>query len=156
MGKSDYVKYDLSKLMESSNNLIISNGLLNKDDITTFYITNNGDLKRIAIGNDCYGKVRVLNLDGLSELESVVIGQRSFTVEKSDYGIIHLEDGTDGSCRIVNCPKLKTIQIGGNSFGDYHSIELNSLPSTQSIEINGFSFYWAPSFSLTGLIEGLV
>ena len=29
-------------------------------------------LKRIAIGNKCFGKVRVVELDGLDELESVV------------------------------------------------------------------------------------
>ena len=35
-------------------------------------------LKRIVIGDDCFGKVRVFELDGLDELESVEIGQRSF------------------------------------------------------------------------------
>ena len=105
-------------------------------------------LKSIVIGRECYGKVRVFELDGLSELESVVIGQRSFRI--SD------DERNDGSCRIVNCPKLKSIQIGDYSFSDYHSFELNSFPSLQSIDMGDYCFYWAPSFSLTGLIDGLV
>ena len=148
MGNSGYVPYELLKLIESSNNLIISHGLLNADDNTSFNITNNRRLKRIEIGENCYGKVRVLDLNGLSELESVVIGQKSFRI--SD------DERNDGSYRIVNCPKLKSIQIGNESFYDYHSFELNNLPSLQSIEIDSWCFHWPPSFSLTGLIGRLV
>ena len=148
MGKSEYVQYDMSKLMDSSNTMIIQNGLFNRDDITSFNITNNGVLKRIEIGGGCFGKVRVFDLNGLSELESVVIGQKSFRIGSSEQG--------DGSYRIVNCPKLKSIQIGYQSFEDYHSFELNNLPSLQSIDIDSWCFYYAPSFSLTGLIDGLV
>ena len=56
----------------------------------------------------------------------------------------------------MNCPKLKSIQIGNESFSYYHSFELNNLPSLQSMEMGEQSFYWAPLFSLTGLIDGLV
>jgi len=90
----------------------------------------------------------VFELDGLSELESVVIGERSFRI--SD------KERSDGSYRIVNCPKLKSIQIGDFSFSDYHSFELNNLPSLQSIDMGNSCFWFAPSFSLTGLIDGLV
>ena len=102
-------------------------------------------LKSIVIGNDCFGKVRVVELDGLSELESVVIGERSFSIGG--------DEQNDGSYRIVNCPKLKSIQIGNRSFADYHSFELNNLPSLQSIHIGEYCFLNAPSFSLTGLNE---
>ena len=101
------------------------------------------------IGDECFGKVRVFELDGLSELESVVIGRESFMISR-------YYERNDGSCRIVNCPKLKSIQIGFESFEDYHSFELNNLPSLQSIYMGGYCFYYAPSFSLTGLIDGLV
>ena len=141
-------EYDLLKLMENSNTIIVPNGYFNDDSITSFNITNNRSLKRIEIGENCYGKVRVLDLNGLSELESVVIGQKSFRI--SD------DERNDGSYRIVNCPKLKSIQIGDKSFRDYHSFELNNLLSLQSIDIGDYCFYWAPSFSLTGLIDGLV
>ena len=87
-------------------------------------------------------------MDGLDELESVVIGWGSFR-----FGY---DERNDGSYRIVNCPKLKSIQIGTRSFSDYHSFKLNNLPSLQSIDMGDHCFFWAPSFSLTGLIDGLV
>ena len=104
------------------------------------------------IGDDCFGKVRVFELDGLSELESVVIGKKSFTIAKdcdNDEG----NKQTDGPCRIVNCPKLQSIQIGDDSFLDYHSFELSNLPSLQSVEIGRKCFNYVPLFSLTGLID---
>ena len=125
----------------------ISNGVFNNREpfIPSFYMKS---LKRIVIGDRCFGKVRVFELDGLGELESVEIGEKSFMISSSERN--------DGSYRIVNCPKLKSIQIGDGSFYDYHSFELNNLPSLQSIGIGGWCFEYAPSFSLTSLIDGLV
>ena len=147
MGKSEYVQFDLLKLTESSNTMIIPNGYFNGNNIASFNISNIGVLKSIVIGDNCFGKVRVFDLDGLSELESVVIGKNSFRI---DY-----KERSDGSYRIVNSPKLKSIQIGDTSFEDYHSFELNNLPSLQSIDIGRECFRYAP-FSLTGLIDGLI
>ena len=78
----------------------------------------------------------------------MVVGQKSFRISGDEQG--------DGSYRIVNCPKLKSIQIGYQSFEDYHSFELSNLPSLQSIDIGRECFRYAPSFSLTGLIDGLI
>ena len=119
----------------------ISNGVFNNREpfIPSFYMHS---LKRIVIGEGCFGNVRVFELDGLDELESVVIGERSFRISE--------KERSNGSCQIVNCPKLKSIQIGNRSFYDYHSFELNNLPSLQSIVIGHGCFYWAPSFLLTG------
>ena len=149
MGKSEYVPFDPLKYAGNSTDLIALDGHFSENNITTFNITNNGKLKRIQIGNDCFGKVRVFELDGLSELESVVIGKNSFRISDDS-------ERNDGSYRIVDCPKLKSIQIGDRSFNDYHSFELNNLPSLQTIYIGGYCFYWTPSFSLTGLIDGLI
>ena len=120
----------------------------NDGSVTEFKLSGLVRLKWIVIGNDCFGKVRVFELDELDELESVVIGQKSFKIAITERG--------DGSYRIMNCPNLKSIQIGYQSFYDYHSFELNNLPSLQSTEIGYGCFYWVPSFSLTGLIDGLV
>ena len=112
-------------------------------------------LKRLMIGDDCFGSVRLFELDGLSELESVVIGKFSFTIGK-DWNIIKTSERSDGACRIVNCPTLQSIRIGDYSFGDYHSFELSNLPSLQSIDIGRDCFEYTPSFSLIGLIDWLV
>ena len=76
-------------------------------------------LANIVIGDECFGMVRVFELDGLGELESVVIGKESFRIR----------DGirSDGSYRIVNCPKLKSIETGAYSFADYHMFSLTGL-----------------------------
>ena len=148
MNRSQYVPFELPKLTNSSNTMIIPNGYFNGNSIASFNISNIGVLNRIVIGDNCFGKVRVFDLDGLSELESVEIGSESFSI--SD------EERSDGSYRIVNCPKLKSIQIGDFSFSDYHSFELSNLPSLQSIDMGHRCFWFAPSFSLTGLIDGLV
>ena len=128
--------------------LRIGNKGYNDGSVTELKLSGLARLNRIVIGESCFGKVRVFELDGLSELESVVIGQYSFRI--SD------EERSDGSYRIVNCPKLKSIQIDTHSFYDYHSFELSNLPSLQSIDIDMRCFYWAPSLSLTSLIDGLV
>ena len=103
-------------------------------------------LKQIVIGDNCFEGVRLFELDRLSELDSVEIEENSFRI---DYNC-------DNTCRIVNCSKLKSIQMGDWSLKDYHSFELNNLPSLQYIEIGVRCFYWAPLFSLTGLIDWLV
>ncbi|KAK8826138.1 hypothetical protein WA538_001284 [Blastocystis sp. DL] len=125
----------------------ITSGLCRSYQGTEFILRGLPALKSIVIGSNCFGKVRVFELDGLGELERVVIGYESF---RND------DERTDGSYRIVNCPKLKSIYIDEQSFENYHSFELNNLPSLQSIEIDSWSFLSAPSFSLTGLIDGLV
>ena len=123
-------------------------GRFDTSDVSEFSPSRFQSLKTLVIGNGCFRNVRVFEIDGLSELESVVIGERSFRIA--------WKETTDGSCQIVNCPKLKSIQIGKESFEDYHSFELNNLPSLQSIDIGRECFWYAPSFSLTGLIDGLV
>ena len=155
MNRSQYVPFELPKLTNSSNTMIIPNGYFNGNSIASFNISNIGVLKSIVIGDNCFGKVRVFDLNGLSELESVVIGQKSFTYAKTREEIWN-KVRTDGTYRIVNCPKLKSIQIGYISFGDYRSFELNNLPSLQSIDMGHRCFYYAPIFSLTGLIDGMV
>ena len=131
---------------QSLKTLVIGNGLF--WSVNILELNNLTSLQILYIGNGCYKKVRVFELDGLSELESVVIGEYSFMI--SD------EERNYGDYRIVNCPKLKSIQIGDESFSDYHSFELNNLPSLQSIDIGMYCFHYALSFSLTGLIDGLV
>ena len=41
-------------------------------------------LKRVVIGDDCFGSARVFELDGLHALESVTIGTWSFTYARTD------------------------------------------------------------------------
>ena len=125
--------------------LRIGNNSYSDSSVTELKLSGLVRLKRIVIGDECFGSVRVFELNGLSELESLVIGEKSFRIS----GNVQ----TDGVYRIVNCPKLQSIQIGDYSFSDYHSFELTNLPSLQSIDIGSHCFFYASSFSLTGLID---
>ena len=108
-------------------------------------------LRCIVIGDNCYGSVRLFELDGLNELETVVIEWYSFTLAKTDKDI-GINQRRNGACRMTNCPRLKSIRIGGFSFSDYRSLGLSNLSSLQSIDIGKYCFHGAPSFSLTGCI----
>lgn len=108
-------------------------------------------LKQIAIRDDCYEMVRFFELNGLSELESLEIGQGSFTCAKTQEDVWN-SMRTDGTCRIMNCPKLRFVQTGFRSFSDYHFFELTNLPSLQSIDIGSNCFPYVLSFSLIGMI----
>ena len=148
LNKNEYIPFDPSTVIGKSTELIIPNGRLNDFGNGTFRISNNANLKQILIGNNCLGNVRVFDLDGLSELENMVIGERSVRIGSSER--------SDGDFRIVNCPKLKYIQIGYESIQDYHSFELNNLPSLQFIVLGDRCFNWVTLFSLTGLTDSLI
>ena len=146
---ASYMYEFLPSRFQSLKTLVIGNGLF--WSVNRLELNNLTSLQILYIGDGSFVNVRVFELDGLSELESVVIGKECFTYAKEDDDIRNSKR-SDGSYRIVNCPKLKSIQIGHWSFYDYHSFELNNLPSLQSIDIGGWCFQYAPSFSLTGLI----
>ena len=142
---SSYIQIEAADItLQGLTEWVVRNGQYNNYN-DSLCISGNSNLKRIVIGDGCFKCVRLFELDGLNELESVVIGEWSFKI--SD------KERTDGECRIVNCPKLKSIQIGNGSFIDYRSFELNNLPSLESIDIGDKCFGYALSFSLIGLID---
>ena len=144
MSNSYNTTFNLALLLkENLTDLIIPNNYFNR--ITSLVLSNNTELKRIVIGDDCFKYVRVVELDSLMELESLVIGKKSFRIDDSKR--------SDGTCRIVNCPKLKSITVDRDSFDDYNILELKSLPSLHSIDVKYGSYYRIRSFSLTGLID---
>ena len=50
---------------------------------------------------------------------------------------------------------LKSLVLGSNTLWYVTQFELNGLPSLQSIDICKYGFRYAPSFSLTSVIDGL-
>ena len=78
-------------------------------------------------------------MDGLNQLERMVIGKSCFGTGNDD-----------GLYRVASCPKLNTIEIGDYSFSNFVSFELRNLPSLRSIGMGRNCFYYAPSFSLVG------
>ena len=88
-------------------------------------------LTRIVIGNDCFGSVYYVNLYDLPVLESIEIGENSFTSAKNncpsrynDYLYVN----------IGGFPKLKSLKIGRYSFSNAYHVYLGDLPSLETIQ----------------------
>ena len=122
---------------------VIGDELFNDENITTLHFSPLLFLlKRIEIGNDCFQNVCEFVIDGLASLASVKIGQKSFRIDK-------WKERDDGICRITNCPYLRQLEIGKESFQYFKSFELSNLNSLQSIKFGVRCFKYA-DFSLKG------
>ena len=109
-------------------------------------------LKKIVIRDHCFGRLHFFVLDGLNELQSLVVEEKSCMDESDYYDDDYYEDrNTVGICRIVNCPKLKSISIGKESFRYYQCLELKNLASLKSMIISQSCFERTQVFSLIGL-----
>ena len=105
-------------------------------------------LRELVVGRDCFAQTRIFLLDGLSQLERVEVGERSFSSG--------LTERTDGICRIIKCPHLKSVLFKDSSFADYSIFDLESLPSLQSLHLGGCCFIWSPNLVLTSGFPRLV
>ena len=109
-------------------------------------------LRSVVIGDFCFQYVQIFSIVGLNWLESVSIGSSSFG------GTGSLWKGSE--LKIVNCPQLKSLSIGGRSFGRYNGFELSHLPQLKSVEIvsdrynNGYGFRYAPKAVFRGMNDG--
>ena len=154
---------DLIKLDSSIINLIISHGSCNNEsNLIKLNLNRFVNLESIVIGNDCFGTVQTFQIEGLNRLQSLKIGDNSFTQVKS----IDFENDWDGSilkCRnesksfhILNCKSLRVIEIGQYSFCDFGGeFELRNLDNLESIKIGeigrgSLNFIWS-SFNIRGI-----
>ena len=117
--------------------IVVDDGL-NEPDFTGFDLSGFSKLKRLEIGNDCFAYVEEVKLIGLKQLESVEIGENSFT--KNERG-----DGydPDGHFYLKDCPKLKSLKMGRYSFSDYTVIEIENVDALEVIEMVSLNFRYA-------------
>ena len=113
------------------------------DSVTAFDLSVYPRLKSVTIGDYGFEYVNVLNITGLSELESVEIGMNSFTKKKDSYG-----NDPNRHFYVKNCPKLKSLKMGRYSFSDYTVIEIENVDALEVIEMGDLNerscnFYWA-------------
>ena len=108
-------------------------------------------LESIQIGGDCFGSVQTFQIDGLTRLKSLKIGNNSFTQEKNGY-----RNDSSKSFHILNCESLENIDIDRYSFSDFGGdFELKNLPQLKSIQIgvlgsSSFNFFYS-SFVVRGI-----
>ena len=127
--------------------LTVTDNSCNEDNINVVDLSSFKFLRSVVIGNSCFKYVRIFSIVGLNWLESVSIGTYSF--------------GSDGSLwegsefKIVNCPQLKSLSIGGRSFGRYNGFELSQLPQLKSIIVaSDFSFQYVPNVVFRSMNDG--
>ena len=152
---------DLSKLDSSIINLTIPNGSFN-NELIELNLNRFLNLESIRIGKDCFGSVQTFQIEGLNRLQSLKIGDNSFTQVKS----IDFENDIAGSlskCRnesksfhILNCKSLRVIEIGQYSFCDFGGeFELRNLDNLESIKIGEIGYgsmnFLYSSFNIRGI-----
>ena len=125
--------------------LSILSNTCNEESVIELDLSKYPKLKSVTIGDECFMYVDEVKLIGLSELESVEIGMNSFTHDNSES-----EETPDpiGSFFVKNCPKLKSLKIGKDSFSDYTVIEIESVDALEVIEMGeldkeSYTFYYA-------------
>ena len=116
--------------------IIVDNGVgvpeFNVLDLTRF-----SKLESLVIGDNCFSYVEEVKLIGLNELESVEIGMNSFTQHKNDAG-----NDPNRHFYLKDCPSLKSLRMGRNSFSDYTVCEIENVNALETIEmgeLNGAS-----------------
>lgn len=87
-------------------------------------------LKVVEVGENCLNDVNGMVINGLEELESVVIGAHSLT-------------GTaDANSRLViqNCPKLASVKMGDDTFMNYASFVIKNCAQLNSLWMGNATF----------------
>ena len=127
--------------------LTVTANSCNDNTITAVDLSSFKFLRSVVIGHYCFKYVQIFSIVGLNWLESVSIGDNSFGSDGS------LWEGSE--LKIVNCPQLKSLSIGGRSFGRYNGFELSQLSQLISVTIaSDFSFQYVPNVVFRGMNDG--
>ena len=113
--------------------LIVKDKSCNGKEWKSFDLSLLSKLRKLIVGDECFNKVEKVKLNGLNELESVVVGKESFTFESD----------TTTSFEMKDCEKLKELIIGEESFHIFGKFSLENTPSLERIIMKGANFYWA-------------
>ena len=136
---------DLNSLHSTVSDIVFNNGSLNNAAFTVLDFCRFKALKRIVIGDGCCTNVNEVKMAELNELESVVIGENSFTKFKNgDF----IRPDPNRHFYLKNCPKLKSLKMGRYSFSDYTVIEIENVDALEVIEMGDVNeasriFYYA-------------
>ena len=121
-----------NSLNKSVFEIVVSSNCCNERSIALLDLSELKYLRHIEIGNECFENVNEVNMIGLSELESVLIGKNSFTKSKNTWDTI---SDPDRHFYVKNCPKLKSLKMGRYSFSDYTVIEIENVDALEVIEM---------------------
>ena len=116
----------------------VSNGCCNEVGLKELDLSGFVNLRELKVGDDCFSCVNEVKLIGLCKLESVEIGESSFTQHKNDHG-----NDSNRQFYLKDCPKLRSLRMGRYSFSDYTVCEIENVDALETIEMGVYSFYSA-------------
>ena len=123
--------------------MIVDNNACNDKCFTARVLSLFSNLKVFGVGDYSFAFVNEMKMIGLSHLERVLIGKKSFTKKKNDW-----EYNSTRHFYLRNCERLRELKIGRYSFNDYSVCEIENVPSLEVIEmgelnIESWNFYYA-------------
>ena len=127
--------------------LTVTANSCNEDTITAVDLSSFKFLRSVVIGNSCFQYVQLFSIVGLNWLESVSIGSSSFG------GTGSLWKGSE--LKIVNCPQLKSLSIGGCSFFRHNGFELSELPQLKSVVMTSNTDYGCFQYARNAVFRGM-
>ena len=134
--------------------LIVGNNSCNGREWATLNLSFMPGLRVLQVGEKCFKNVKEVKMIELNQLESIVIGKRSFTRMESEWD-------NDTSCHfyLKNCERLRELRIGSQSFVEYNVFDVENVPSLEVIEIgnvikNSQNFYATRQFELKSVFDG--
>ena len=113
--------------------LIVKDNSCNGKEWSVFDLSLIPKLRLLQVGNLCFENVKEVKLNGLSELESVVVGVNSFAFQGDRKTSFEMKD----------CKKVEELIIGKKSFNIFGTFSLENTPSLERIIMKGANFYWA-------------
>ena len=134
-----------SSITKDMTELVVPSNRCNSRLIKTVDLSLFPQLKSIEIGDECFMHVNEVKLIGLSQLERVMIGENSFTKEKSD------NDKNASGLYVKSCELLRELKIGNHSFEEYSACEIENVPSLKVIEVGDDCFANVNEVKLVGM-----
>ena len=145
---------DIEKLDSNITTIQIPDYSINNENYNTFNFSRFTFLEELIIGDYSFENVNEFVINGLNELNSLMIGMNSFTKKRNTAG-----DDQSRSFSVSNCDELKSIEIGEYSFSDYSGeFELKNLPKLSNIKIGEIgsvsSNFFYSLLEIKGIIDG--
>ena len=136
-------KRDWDRLDKLVGVIEMSDGCCNEVGLKELDLSGFEYLRELKVGSGCFMCVDKVKWVGMNCLESVEIGNNSFTK--------HMNDSDNDPNRhfyLRNCPKLKSLKMGRYSFSDYTVCEIENVDALEVIEMGdldeeSYNFYWA-------------
>ena len=143
--KNDWERIDVNLVVE----IVVSDKCCREEDIRVVDLNRFVSLRELRVGDWCFKETEELKLIGLKELESVVIGNHSFT--KSGY---NTEEGMNPNRHfyLKKCERLRELKIGCKAFMDHSVCEIECVDSLEVIEMGNVNEascnFWYASLEL--------